>query len=170
MNALVDRNGPLDPTIASRVLLTLVNVERAPAVARSKSKIHVTENGDTTLELAEPIRLNLHILLTATLDPDDDAHGYAAALGRLSAVIGFLHAAEVMTRQSAPGLPEGIERLVFELLPMDQEGVATLWGALGGGYLPSVLYRVRMVAISSENILGRSAPIVRIGMRTEAGQ
>lgn len=163
--ALVDRAGPLDPEIAGRIVLTLIGVERAqtgstgPAAAAEKGRAE-------RLVRPEPLHLNLHLLVTATLDPGAPANGYAAALARLSAALGFFRSREVMTPETAPGLPEGIERLVFELATADRDAQAALWNTLGGGYLPSVLYRVRMLPIPAEERLDLSAPVTRIGLRT----
>ncbi|MEL6204564.1 MAG: DUF4255 domain-containing protein [Pseudomonadota bacterium] len=166
IGALVDREGPVDPAIRAKVLVTLVNVERATNTSRSKSTFDLAESGETLVQTHSPIRLHLFTLMTATLDEGEPDNGYAAALARLSATIAFLHAAEVMTRQTHPDLPEGIERLVFELVSLEQDAQARLWSTLGGGYLPSVLYRVRMVALPTADILATPSPIVRIGVNT----
>ena len=39
--------------------------------------------------------------------------------------------------------------------PYSIQDLSNLWGALGGKYLPSIMYRVRMVAFDAEDITGR---------------
>jgi len=164
LSALVDRDGPLDEGIEGRLVLTLAGVERARTGAQTPAAVLSDDTGADRLARPEPMHLNLHLLVTATLQAGVPSNGYAAALSRLSRAIGFFRSSEVMTPHSAPGLPDGIERLVFDFSAAGRDDLLHLWGVFGGGYLPSVLYRVRMISIAADTRLDLSAPVTRIGV------
>ena len=44
-------------------------------------------------------------------------------------------------------LPAGIDKLLFDLFNISQDQVHHLWSMLGGKYIPSVVYRLRMLTI-----------------------
>ena len=52
-----------------------------------------------------------------------------------------------------------IERLVVELYSLNLEQQNHLWGYLGGKYLPSVVYKVRLVRIQEDAVRGEARPI-----------
>lgn len=84
---------------------------------------------------------------------------YASSLTHLSKTIELFQQKPVFSSgtQGAPGaipLPAPLEKAVFELVKMNFEELNHLWGVLGSAYLPSVLYRVRLV--KSEAIAGAS--------------
>ena len=55
--------------------------------------------------------------------------------------------------------PSSIDRLVFDLHNLSFEQLNHLWSVLGGTYVPSVLYKVRLVKIQADNTL--DAPPIR---------
>ena len=57
-------------------------------------------------------------------------------------------------RNSSPDMEDkGIERLSIDMESLSVDGVSQLWGVLGGRYLPSVVYRIRTVAIDSGAVI-----------------
>ena len=42
--------------------------------------------------------------------------------------------------------------MVFELLKTDYENAHYLWNAIGAKYLPSMIYKMRMLSINENNI------------------
>jgi hypothetical protein len=59
----------------------------------------------------------------------------------------------------SPGLPAGVEKLVLDLNTLSFQDMNNLWGILGSKYLPSVMYKIRMISISEEFSQG-NAPLL----------
>jgi len=58
----------------------------------------------------------------------------------------------VFLRSNYSSMGEGIDKLVFELLKTDYENAHYLWNAIGAKYLPSMIYKMRMLTINENNI------------------
>ncbi|RKH59555.1 DUF4255 domain-containing protein [Corallococcus aberystwythensis] len=131
--------------------LSLVRVEEERVM---KTQV-ATRMRDGQVEDVQPdVKLNLFLLVTA--------HGisYADALKFLSATVAFFQSRPFFDHANAPGLDEGIEKLLVELYSQSFEEQNQLWGSLSLRYLPSVLYRVRMLIIQDGTPL-RTTPGIR---------
>lgn len=98
-----------------------------------------------------PLHLNLYIFVAANFHPNR----YAEALSFLSMAMQCLQENPVIDRSLVGDMPAGLERLTVDIENTDLNAVSNLWGILGGKYLPSVFYKVRMLTVSTENIVGR---------------
>jgi hypothetical protein len=58
----------------------------------------------------------------------------------------------VLDAQTAPNLPQGLERLGFELLTQSFTEMNDIWNALRCPYQPSLLYRVRLLTLRDSSI------------------
>lgn len=104
--------------------------------------------------LLEPdLKLNLHILYAAYF------RQYDQALKQLSYVLTFFQSHTVFTPDRNPGLDPRIEKLSVELLSLSYEQVNQVWAFLGGKYLPSAAYRVRLVALQDLEPASANPPI-----------
>ncbi|HET9398441.1 MAG TPA: DUF4255 domain-containing protein [Sphingomicrobium sp.] len=132
----------LDPLTlkTGAINLLLVNLEQDLIMRRNDPFVRTLSDGSTVT--AQPdIRLNLLILFIARF------HSYEAGLAALSSVLEFFQANSLFDGGSAPSLDPAIDRLVVELhtLPMSEQN--DLWGSLRLAYHPSLLFKVRMIAI-----------------------
>lgn len=112
---------------------------------------------DEYLKSNPEIYLNLLILIAANFDGQ-----YKEALKFMGHIITFFQGKNVFDHQNAPSLDDGIEKLVVELMPMTFEQNNHLWGFLGAKHLPSVVYKVRMIAIRDDRDIGIAPPIETI--------
>jgi hypothetical protein len=80
---------------------------------------------------------------------------YAEALKFISKAIAFFQMQPVFDKQSTPDLDSRIDKLVLDIENLNIQDLSNLWGLLGGKYLPSVYYRVRMVTINPDNVLSQ---------------
>lgn len=124
----------------SNAFLTLVNVEEDRI---SKSQENIVRRDDKLVYQQPKVHLNLYLLFSAKLD-------YPEALRRLSFIIQFFQHRRVFTPLTSPTLPAGIDELVLDLFTTSFQDLNNLWGVLGSRYLPSVLYKMRLVSISEE--------------------
>lgn len=141
---IVSQNGVLN---ASELCLSLINVEEEK-IHKSQSPYKIADNG--TVNLVNPeIKLNLYVLFTANFGTNN----YGEALRFLSHVITFFQGRQVFHRQNAPALDEQIEKLIIELVTLSFEQQNHLWGFIGAKYIPSVLYKVRLLTVADEAAL-----------------
>ncbi|WP_437971286.1 DUF4255 domain-containing protein [Sorangium sp. So ce260] len=106
--------------------------------------------------VVEPeLKLNLHVLFAANFRQYDQALRY------VSYVLMYFQAHPVFTQSDSPGLDERIGKLTLELQSLTYEQLNQVWAFIGGKQLPSVIYKVRMVALQDrEPAIG--VPVTRI--------
>lgn len=138
-------------TIPKDILcMTLVNIEEERVFKSNKTKM--TDNDGKIISVNPEIKLNLYILISSHFDK------YTTGLNFLSAVIRFFQTISVFTRENTPSLNSGIEKLVVELYTLDFEQQNHLWGALGSRYLPSVMYKVRLLRVQEQQTASMQEP------------
>lgn len=141
---IVNQNGVLN---ASELCLSLISVEEEK-VHKSQSPYRIADNG--TVNLVNPeIKLNLYVFFTANFSPNN----YQEALRFLSHIITFFQSRQVFHHNNAPALDEQIEKLILELVTLSFEEQNHLWGFIGAKYIPSVLYKVRLLTVADEAAL-----------------
>ena len=91
------------------------------------------------------IYLNLYVLFAANFTD------YSQSLQFLSLIIKFFQSHRLFDHQNSPTLNSDIAKLTLEMvnLPFGEQRV--VWDALGLSYMPSVIYKVRMVIFTDED-------------------
>ncbi len=141
---LANQDGSSAVTESDKVILTLANIQ--------EESINNRPIGMNLLE--SPVNINIHVLVSTYFIEDN----YQDSLKYLSGVISFFQANRVFNHSNTPGLDPEIDKVSFDIANMDIQGLSNLWGIIGGKYLPSVLYKVRMVPISEGNLTGDIPP------------
>lgn len=103
------------------------------------------------VERFSPVYLNLYLLISS----QTSAGCYGQGLSDLSQVIEFFQQHPVLDSTRLPDLPEGIDRLCLDIENLDSAAVSSLWQMLGCSYRPSVLYKLRMVAVGGDAVAGQ---------------
>ncbi len=134
--------------------LTLVNVEEERTF-KAQLPMYVTVAGRQVAREPE-IRLNLHVLAAVNFTD------YAEGLRYLSLILAFFQLHPGFRTDDFPSLDPRIGSLTAELYSMGYEQLNQLWAFVGGKQLPSVVYRVRVVAVQDEEIMGIGMPITAI--------
>lgn len=129
-------------TIPNGLGITLVNIEE-DRINRANDPYVKTTEGITKVN--PEIRLNLFVLFSANFDSN-----YSEALKFISYVIRFFQSKQVFTPENTPSLGPEVEKLIVELHPMSFEQQNYLWGMIGGKYLPSTLYKFRLLVVQEE--------------------
>ena len=138
--------------IRNRLVVTLVNIEREPTAGNARPSLRM--GADSARRVPQPLNLNLILLLSANF-PEN----YADSLKVLSAAIAFFQSHPLHTRQSSPGLPEGLDRLSVEWRDLDLEAIHNLWSVLGGNYMPSAVFKARMLVVD-QDFIGTDVSII----------
>ncbi|HEV8273861.1 MAG TPA: DUF4255 domain-containing protein [Chitinophagaceae bacterium] len=156
IGALFNEKG--EPLIgAGLVGLMISNVEEERTF---KVQLQKQKRTDSDIEVANPeIKLNLYVLAAA--NPGANAVSYDAALKRLSAVLTYFQGTTFFDKTDYPDL-DPIEYLIVELYSLTFEQQNQLWASLGGKYMPSVVYKVRLVVIDKGFLGAKEKAILEI--------
>lgn len=136
-----ESNGGGNTDGTSNAFLTLVSVEEDRI---SKSQDNFVRKDNKVVYKNPKIHLNLHLLFSVSLS------SYIESLKRLSYIIQFFQHQNVFTPLTSPSLPMGVEELILDLNTLSFQDLNNLWGIMGSKYLPSVMYKMRLITISEE--------------------
>ena len=150
---LSEPDGSLVSQVANKLVLFLVNIEKDTLPYRPSAVSHASL-GRAGINQA-PVPLNLMLMFAATFSGTN----YPEALKFISHTIGFFQSRPVFDHTNTPELDQRIDKLMLDIENLGIADLSNLWGILGGKYMPSVLYRMRMVAIDSGQLSGQ-APYV----------
>jgi hypothetical protein len=134
--------------------LALVNVEEE-RVLRAQVPDRFLVNGSHVVVQPE-LQLNLHLIFAAR------HNSYEHALRYLSYILMFFQAHPSFTPGEYPALDANIAKLNMELLNYGPEQLNQVWAYIGTKYLPSVVYRARMVVLQDVEPQGIGQPITTI--------
>ncbi|BAY09876.1 DUF4255 domain-containing protein [Calothrix sp. NIES-2098] len=153
MSKLVNEEGKyafeLDTIAAS-----IINIEEE-RVFKSQVPEHIYSNGQHIV-LEPELKLNLHVLFAANFKV------YEQALKYLSYVLTYFQSHPAFTSVEYPALDPRIEKLTTELQTLNYEHLNQIWAFIGGKQLPSVIYKVRMVAIQGMVPSSIQLPVLEI--------
>lgn len=149
--------------------LSLINIEEE-RVFKDQKTTFINQSG--TSETMNPeIKLNLYILISANFQDDDNSTpttvDYEEGLKQLSYVISFFQSKNVFTPDNSPemaGKDPHLRKLVVELYSYSFEQLYNFWSVVGTKYLPSVLYRVRLIRFQEQAVKSTALPIEKIGI------
>lgn len=110
------------------------------------------------------IDLNLGVLFVCRFTD------YAQGLGALSLVVEFFQGTPVFERSQFPTLDARIQKLCVELNAMPFAEQNEVWSSLRTSYLPSVLYKVRMLIFRGRDALTHAPEVktVEVEMNPQA--
>ncbi|MDL5045435.1 DUF4255 domain-containing protein [Oscillatoria amoena NRMC-F 0135] len=136
--------------------VSLINIEEDRVSKDQQVKVRNTAGG---FDNRNPdIYLNLYVLFSANFTNNelaDTGDDYIEGLKQLSNIIGFFQSKSVFTPVNSPlmaTLAPEIPKLVLELFSFTFEQMNNFWSVVGTNYLPSVLYKVRMITIQENSI------------------
>jgi hypothetical protein len=145
------------PGMADKLVLSIVNIEE-DKVARNPE--HFIKENNVIRYKNPAIHLNMTVLFAATHTD------YTNALPRLEKVIRFFQIKNVFTPANTPQLQTineinniNIEKVIFDWVNLNLEQVHQLWTTLGGHYMPSVVFKMRMITIDEKQIQKEALPI-----------
>lgn len=148
-------NGSLN----NHLIISLVNIEE-DRISRPVNN-YVRLNQLSTPQVIyrnPPVFLNLEILFTANYSD------YPSALLYLSYVIKFFQYKNVFTTLNSPDIPPSVNEIIFDLKTLSLQDLNNLWGILGSKYIPSVMYKARLLSISEDFNEGNAALINEINV------
>lgn len=149
VSSLIESDGSVAPHTNNKLVLLLTNIEK-DTVPQSNTSRAAGFDGRALIG-SRSVHLNLSVILAANFSGSN----YAEALKFISKAIAFFQMQPVFDKHSSPDLDSRIDKLVLDIENLNIQDLSNLWGLLGGKYLPSVYYRVRMVTINPDNVLAQ---------------
>ncbi|MEY3194346.1 MAG: hypothetical protein RIQ78_443 [Bacteroidota bacterium] len=141
VSSLVDIRGNVSSQIENKIVITLLNVEEEKSIRNGQLQAYAGMN--------PPLFINLYVLFSANFQDTN----YPEALKFISSVITFFQGKNVFDRMNTPLLSDNVDKIVLEFVNTDLQQLTNLWGMVGAKYLPSVVYKVKMLTFSSDTIL-----------------
>ncbi len=136
--------------------VALINIEEE-RVTRVQQPERVLVNG-REIVLPPELRLNLTLMFVPNMAT------YELSLRALSHVLSFFQACPAFAVDEYPALDARIGQLLVELHSIGPETLNQVWACLGAKYMPSVLYRVRLVTLQDQEPASVGAPITDISL------
>jgi hypothetical protein len=154
----VEPDGRTEPHVASKVIVFLAGIERDSTSGRGASSLARPD--------LPPACLNIYLMVAANYS----GKNYGESLKYISDVIGFFQRHPVFDRQAYPAMDSGIEKLILDMENLDRRELNNIWGMFGGKYIPSVLYRIRMLPMDADIISRRLHTVTDPTIRTGIGR
>lgn len=143
LSGIVDQAGQVAILEENTIVVTLVNIEEEPV-----SKSYNLSNSRTSENVPHPVSINLYILFSTYFVVGN----YEESLKFLALVISFLQEKNVFTSANSPNLNANIEKMTVEMVSLSIEKLNNLWATLGAKYMPSVLYKLRMLTFAGADL------------------
>ncbi len=145
-----DSEGAVATHANNKLVVFLVNLSK-DTIPCANNRYVSASGGASSFVPSQPLYLNLHVVIASCFD----AIRYTESLKYLSCAVSCFQQSSVIDRDTHPELSDGVDKLILDIENIGIHELSNLWGILGGKYLPSILYKVRMVTFVSDDIRSR---------------
>jgi len=146
--------------LKDKIAVSLLNMEEEITL---KNIPNTSFKNGKTIYKNNKINLNLYVLFSA------NRIAYDKALVSISNIVEFFQSKKVFTQVNTPFTPTSSIfdelkefKFIVDLYTPTFEQLNYIWGTLGGKSVPSVLYKVSIIEIESNNIKDTGQPITNI--------
>jgi hypothetical protein len=160
LSNLVEQDGTLAFTTNNanqtehKIVITLINIEEEKVFKEQQYFKKTAE--DKIVTLNPELKIHLHVLFTAY------STSYETALLILGYVLSFFQKKSVFTNQNTPSLNGLTAKATVELQSLSSEQNNHLWGYLGAKYMPSMVYKIKMLIFQEAQQTSEGLPITII--------
>jgi hypothetical protein len=127
---------------AESIAVTMLNIEEE-TIIKDHQRQHTYKSGQHMV-LNPPLNLNLMVMFSAKFTLYDQALKY------ISHVLTFFQNNNSFSSSTHPALDRTLSKLNVELQRLSFDELNQVWAFIGGKQLPSVIYKVRMIAIQDQ--------------------
>jgi Pvc16 N-terminal domain len=149
LSGLVTQDGKVAIQGENKIIVTLVNLEKETARGSN------LKTGESFNNSAPSLNINIYILFSAYFSE----RNYHESLRFISFIISYFQYKSVFNKSNTPNLDERIEKLIFEITDLNPDALSNMWSTLGAKYMPSVLYKVRMLSFD-ESVIREFRPLI----------
>ena len=150
---ILEQDGTVATHVNNKIVVSLVNIEKESVPASQQRA--AASVGMRSVVTSPPVHFNLYLLFASYFSGSN----YGEGLKHISNTISYLQGQSVFDQHNSPGLDGSISKLILDIENLDINDLSNLWSILSGKYLPSVLYKVRMVTIDA-NVVKDQMPSV----------
>jgi hypothetical protein len=149
---------------SNKIGMSIINVEEERVM---KDQVFEHRNSNGVYERYNPeLKLNLYVLFCANFINAGENYMYGEGLKQLSHVISFFQGKYVFTPDNTPGMDPKLRKLIVDIYSYSFEQQYNFWSILGAKYLPSVLYKVRLVSFQEKVLESQNLPIGEVEINT----
>lgn len=142
---ILEQDGTVAAHVNNKIVVSLVNIEKDTVPFQQK---RAGATAIRSLSTNPPVYFNLYLMFASYFSGSN----YQEGLKFISNTISYFQSQSVFDRQNSPGLDRRIEKLLLDIENLDMNDLSNLWGILSGKYLPSILYKVRMVTVDANAV------------------
>jgi hypothetical protein len=153
LSGIIDQDGSLALESTNKIVATLIFIDKDITYKQGPGS---SLSGGSFLEFSPPVNVNLTVMFSALFSKSH----YIEALRYISGVIYFFQNKPLFTTQNTPKLARGTDKVHFDLLSVSPNDMMNFYSMLGIKYMPSVVYKMRMLTFSQDNIIS-DVPAVR---------
>jgi hypothetical protein len=147
VSSLIEVDGSTNQASLNKIALFLVSIEKD---TRSIQSTTTAQSSDGRIvQSSQPLSINLYVMVSANFP----GANYQKGLRLLSNSTCFFQRNSVFDHNTSPDLPQNIGKLILDIENLDMAALSQIWGILGGKYVPSVLYKIRMLSINTSDII-----------------
>ena len=144
--------------------VSLINIEEEKVFKDQQTNFR---NAAGEFEQYNPeIKLNLYMLVCANFVSENGDDKYEQGLKQLSRVVSCFQGKNVFTPDNTPSMDPVLKKLIVELYSYSFEQQYNFWTILGAKYLPSVLYKVRLLAYQEKRLLNQNSAITGVSLQS----
>lgn len=140
ISKVVNQDGSIPIMVENKIICSLIGIEQERVNLNYKP---------TNVQKNAPINLNMHLLFAANFQDTS----YLQSLSLLSGLIAFFQGKKVFTSKNTPGLSSNTDKITLDIITISLKELTHLWGAIGAKYMPSIIYKIRMVVIDQNRLL-----------------
>jgi hypothetical protein len=149
---------------SNKIGMSIINIEEERIV---KDQVFEHRNINGNYERYNPeLKLNLYVLFCANFVNSGESSKYGEGLKQLSNVISFFQGKYVFTPDNTPNMDPSLQKLIVDIYSYSFEQQYNFWSILGAKYLPSVLYKVRLVSIQEKVLESQNVPVTEFEINT----
>lgn len=134
----------------NKVVISLVNLEKET----SGDMTYMQRSGSGFVGKEAPLMMNMHVMLAAVYD----GKRYGESLSVLSETLAFI--------RSTPKFQVDGYVYTMEIVPMSTMDLHNIWTTMGGQYYPSVICKLRGLAIDSSEIISSGSMAGETSVKT----
>jgi hypothetical protein len=136
LSGLMNADGTVAIPGENKIVITLVNLEKE-TLHKLPSKAITNSFGNQNV----PLQINIYVLFSAYFSSTN----YGESLRFISFIIAYFQGKNVFTKSNTPKMDPKLEKLSIEMVDMSMDALSNLWSLVGAKYMPSVLYKIRML-------------------------
>lgn len=146
LSNIIDQDGSMAVEGSNKVVITLINIAEETTL---KANANQQLMGSSFVDFAPSISVNLTLMISAFFS----SRNYVESLRFISGVIYFFQSRPLFTAQNTPGLSQNVEKIHFDMLSLSHQELMNLFSMMGAKYMPSVVYKMKMLTFSQDNII-----------------